>query len=141
MVCGLQISTGPLPAGAHAAGASPQAGALSEWQPCLRLCGLLSEAVVRRCGLARGPGWKKRYKELNRVSRHWAPEPGEDPLEASPQREELALAGHRWAHDDQNPLEQFVRQMHCMFLAVLRARKQRDEEECLLFPVEQRKAP
>ena len=28
-----------------------------------------------------------------------------------------------------------------MFLAVLRAKKQRDEEECLLFPVEQRKAP
>ena len=47
----------------------------------------------------------------------------------------------QWAHNDQNPPEQFVRHLHCMFLAVLRARKQRDEEECLLFPVEQRKAP
>ena len=80
-------------------------------------------------------------KELNRVSRHWVPEPGEDPLEASRQREELPLAGHQWAHDDQNPVERFVRQLHYMFLAVLRARKQREEEDCLLFPVEQRKAP
>ena len=64
---------------------------------------------MRRGGLARGLGWKKRCKELNTVSRHWVPEPGEDPLEASRQREELALAGHQWAHDDQNPSEQFVR--------------------------------
>ena len=116
-------------------------GALYDWPPCLRLCGLLSEEVVKRSGLARGPGWKKRCKELNRVSRHWVPEPDEDPDEAPRQREELALVGHQWAHDDQNPLEQFVHQLHCMFLAVMRARKQRDEEESLLFPVEQRKAP
>ena len=31
-------------------------GVLSDWPPCLRLCGLLSEEVVRRSGLARGPG-------------------------------------------------------------------------------------
>ena len=50
-------------------------GALSDWPPCLRLCGLLSEEVVKRSGLARGPGWKKRCKELNRVSRHWVLQP------------------------------------------------------------------
>ena len=99
-------------------------GALSEWPLCLRLCELLPEAVVRRSGLARGLGWKKRYKELIRVSTHWVPGPGEDPLGASRQRAELVLVGHHWAHDDQNPLEQFVHQLHCMFLAVLRARKQ-----------------
>ena len=75
-------------------------GALSNWPPCQRLCGLLSEEVVKRSGVARGPGWKKRCKELNRVSRHWVPGPDEDPDEASRQREELALAGHQWAHDD-----------------------------------------
>ena len=91
--------------------------------------------------LARGLGWKKHCKELNRVSRHWVPRPGEDLTEACRQRAELALAGHQWAHDDQNPLEQFVHQPHRMFLVVLRARMQREEEDCLLFPVEQRKAP
>ena len=96
---------------------------------------------MKRSALARGPGWKKHCKELNRVSRHWVPEPGEDPDEACRQWAELALAGHQWAHDDQNPLEQFVHQLHCMFLAVLRAKMQREEEVCLLFPVEQRKAP
>ena len=75
-------------------------GALSEWPPCLRFCGLLPEVVVKRSALARGPRWKKRCKELNRVSRHWVPEPGEDPAEACRQRAELALAGHQWAHDD-----------------------------------------
>ena len=76
---------------------------------------------------------------MNRVSGHWVPEPGEDPTEACWQRAELALAGHQWAHDDQNPLEDFVHHLHRMFLAVLRARMQREEEACLLFPVEQRK--
>ena len=38
-------------------------GALSEWPPCLRFCGLLPEAVVKRSALARGLGWKKRRKE------------------------------------------------------------------------------
>ena len=42
-------------------------GALSEWPPCLRLCGLLLKSVVTRSGLARGPGRKKRCRELNRV--------------------------------------------------------------------------
>ena len=91
--------------------------------------------------LARRPGWKKRCRELNRVSRHWVPDLGEDYEEACLQRGELALAGQRWADNDQNPLEQSVHKLHGMFVAVLRAKMQREEEACLLFPVEQRKAP
>ena len=52
---------------------------------------------------------------------------------------ELALAGQQWAAEDNNPLEQFVQQLHAMFLAVLWARKEREEEENLLFPAERRK--
>ena len=116
-------------------------GVLSEWPPCLRFCGLLLEAVVKRSALARRPGWKKRCKELNRVSRHLVRGPGEDPTEACRQRAEPALLGHQWAHDDQNPLEQFMHQLHRMFLAIPRAKMQQEEEACLLFPVEQRKVP
>ena len=58
-------------------------GALSAWPPCLRLCGLLLESVVAQSGLSRGPGWKKRCRELHRVSRHWEPDPGETWEEAS----------------------------------------------------------
>ena len=34
-------------------------GALSEWPPCLRLCGLLPESVVAHNGLMQGSTWKK----------------------------------------------------------------------------------
>ena len=93
-------------------------GALSEWPPCLRLCGLLPESVVTHSGLARGPGWKKHCRELNRVSQHWVLDQGEDYKEACRQRGELARAGQQWANDDQNPLEQFVHQLHGMCVCV-----------------------
>ena len=51
------------------------------------------------------------------------------------------MAGQRWGDDDHNPLEQVVHKLHGMFVAVLWARMQREEEACLLFPVEQCKAP
>ena len=68
-------------------------GSLSEWPPCLRLCGLMPESMVARSGLAQGPGWKKRCTELNRISRHQVPDPEDDDLGAGRQRDELALAG------------------------------------------------
>ena len=49
--------------------------------------------------------------------------------------------GHKWAAEDTNPLEQFARRLHGMFLAVLGATKKREDEASLLFPVERRKAP
>ena len=59
-----------------------QLGSLTEWPPCLRLCGLMLESVVIRSWLAQGPGWKKRHRELNKISRHRVPGPGEDYHEA-----------------------------------------------------------
>ena len=117
-------------------------GALSEWPPCLRICGLMPESVVQRSGLARGPGWKKTCKELHRVSRHWMPGPGEDWLTACRQRSELARAGQEWAEEDINPLEEFMHQLHTMFVGILHARKQKEEATGpLLFPEATRKLP
>ena len=45
-------------------------GSLSEWPPCLRLCGLMLESVVTRSGPVRGPGSKESCRELNGISRH-----------------------------------------------------------------------
>ena len=47
---------------------------------------------------------------------------------------------HRWAEDDENRLEQFVHKLHGMFLAVLRAKKENEDEAGLTFPVERREA-
>ena len=70
-------------------------GPLSEWRPCLRLFGLLPESVVARSGLAQGPGWKKRCRELQRISRHQIPDSEDKDLESGRQRYELALAGQQ----------------------------------------------
>ena len=109
-------------------------GALSTWPPWSRLCGLMPESVVARSGLSQGPGWKKRCRELHRVSRHWKPGPGETWEEAIRHRAELGLAGQQWADADTNPLEQFLNKLHGMFRAVIRTRMQKEEEVGLLFP-------
>ena len=116
-------------------------GPLSEWPLCLRLCWLLPESVVARSGLAQGLGWKKRCRELDRISRHQIPDSEDEDLESGRQRDELALAGHQWAEEGNNPLEQFVHKLHGMFRTVLRARMQREEEHNLLFPIQSRKVP
>ena len=113
-------------------------GALSAWPPCLRLCGLLPESVVLQNGLSRGPGWKKRCRELHRVSRHSEPGLGETWEEASRQRAELGLAGQQWADANVNPLQQFISKLHGMFVAVLQTRMKKEEEAGLLFPAEKR---
>ena len=110
-------------------------GSLTECPPCVRLCGMMPESVVIRSGQARGLGWEKRCRELNRTSRHRMPGPGEDYHEARRQRDELALAGQKWVEDDSNPLEQLIHKLHGMFRAVLRARMRQEEEMNLLFPV------
>ena len=48
--------------------------------------------------------------------------------------------GHQWAEDDENPLEQFVHKLHGMFLAVVWAKKEKEDKAGLLLLVERRKA-
>ena len=45
------------------------------------------------------------------------------------------MARQRWASEDNNLLEQFVRQLHGMFLAVLRATKEKEEMEVVARPL------
>ena len=71
---------------------------------------------------------------LNRVPRYWELGPQE-----ARDNTELALIRHQWAEDDEKPLEQFVHKLHGMFLAVLQAKKEKEDEAGLLFPVERRK--
>ena len=66
----------------------------------------------------------------------WAQCRGEDYEEACRHRGELALAGQRWADDNHNEPERFSHKLHGMFMAVLWATMQREEEACLLFPLE-----
>ena len=63
-----------------------------------------------------------RCRELNRISRHQIRDSEDEDLESGRQRDELALAGHQWAEEGNNPLEQFVHKLHGMFRTVLRAR-------------------
>ena len=116
-------------------------GPLSEWLPCVQLYGLLTESMDARSGLAQGPGWKKRCRELNRISRHRIPDSEDEDLELGRRRDELALAGHQWAEEGINPLEKLVHEVHGMFKTVLRARLQREEEHNLLFRIKTCKVP
>ena len=111
-------------------------GGPATWPPCLRLYGLMPESVVARSGLSRGP---EDEGELHRVSRHWQPGPGETLEEASRQRAELRLAGQQWADAATTPLEQFLRKLHDMFLAVLRTGTKKEEEVGLLLPTAQKR--
>ena len=56
-----------------------------EWLPCLRLCGIVSESVVKTSGMYQDSRWRKRRLELYRIPRSWLFLP--DKLE--PMREEL----------------------------------------------------
>ena len=116
-------------------------GPLFELPPCLRLCGLLPKSVVARSELAQGQRWKKRCRELNRTSRHQIPDLDDEDLKSGRQRDELAVAGHQWAEEGNNPLEQFVHKLHGVLRTVMQARMQREEEQNLPFPIQSRKVP
>ena len=141
LVHGMEDSPGPPPAGNHAPRAGSQAGTIV--RVATVFAPMWADAGI--CGrpkwVGAGPGWKKRCRELNRISRHQVPDSEDDDLEAGRHRDELALAGQQWAEEGNNPLEQFIHKLHGMFRAVLRARMQREEEQSLLFPIQPRKVP
>ena len=110
--------------------------ALSEWHPCLNLCGVLPDLAAAHSRLMRDPAGKKRCMELHRVRWHWVPGPGEEWEEGCCQSIELALAGQQWAD---GPLEQLVDKVHGMFVAVLQSTSRKEEEEGLLFLLRKRR--
>ena len=112
------------------------AKAVRDWPPCLRSCAIVPESMVKAKGMDQDSRRRKRCQELYRIPRRWLFLP-DDELE--PKRQELfrlAEAGRKWAAGDQHPWEIFMQCLHGMFLAVLRAKKMRDDESGLLFPVQ-----
>ena len=61
--------------------------------------------------------------------------PEEEPEPKRRELRQLAEASRQWAAENKHPWEIFVTSLHIMFLAVLQARKQKDDESGLLFPV------
>ena len=45
-------------------------GSLRDWPPCIRLCGIIPDSVVRANGIGEGERWRKRCMDLGRVPRH-----------------------------------------------------------------------
>ena len=56
---------GTIPGRGDAASQGHQVGGTVRMAPCVGLCGLIPESVVKRSGMARGAGGKKRCRELN----------------------------------------------------------------------------
>ena len=71
VVRGVEGSQGTIPGRGDVAGQGNQAGGAVRLAPCIRLCGLIPESMVKRSGMARGAGWKKRCKGFDRVPRYW----------------------------------------------------------------------
>ena len=44
-------------------------GSLRDWLPCLRLCGIVPDKVVRASGMDQDSRWRKRCDELYRIPR------------------------------------------------------------------------
>ena len=114
---------------------------LSEWQACLKLCGILPDKTVRVSGMGEDARWRKRCLELGRVPRHRCQRPLEDVEDQLREVVQLVEAGVTWAEQDTHPWELFIRRLHEMFLRALKARKQQEDESGLMFPAQFRKEP
>ena len=111
-------------------------GSLRHWRPpCLRLCGIVPDKAVWASGMDQDSRWRKRCDDLYRIPRSWLLLPEEELEPKRRELQQLAQAGRRWAAGDKHPWEIFVTSLHSMFLAVLQARKLKDDESGLLFPV------
>ena len=113
----------------------------SEWPACLKLCVILPDKTVRVSGMGEYARWRRRCLELGRVSRHRCQRPLEDVDDQLREEVQLVEAGMTWAEQDAHPWELFICKLHEMFLRVLKARKQREDESGLMFPTHFRKEP
>ena len=110
-------------------------GSLRDWPPCLRLCGIMPDKAVRTIGMDQDSRWRKRCDDLYGVPRSWLFLPEEELEPKRKELQQLAEAGRQWAAGDKDPWEIFVTNLHGMSLAVVRARKRKEDESGLLFPV------
>ena len=77
VVHGMEGSQGTILGRGIAAGQGNQARGTVRLPPCVQLCGLIPESVVKRSGMVRGARWKKQCRQLNGVPRYWEPNPQE----------------------------------------------------------------
>ena len=113
---------------------APKLGSLREWPPCIRLCGIIPDSVVRASSIGEGERWRKRCMDLGKVPRQWLQRPVKDVEDRLRQVDRLAEAGATWAAQDTHPWQLFAMKLHEMFLSVLRERKGADNEAGSLFP-------
>ena len=96
----------------------------------------MPDKAVRASGMGQEDSrWHKRCDDLYCIPRSWLFLPEEELERKSRELQQLAEAGRQRAAGDKHPWEIFVTNLHNMFLAVLRARKLKDDESGLLFPV------
>ena len=110
-------------------------GSLRDWSPRVRLYGIVPHKAVRTNEMDQARRWRKRCGDVYRIPQSWLFVSEEELEPKRKELQQLAEVGHRWAAGDKHPWDIFMTNLHGMFLAVLRAKKLKDDESGLLFPV------
>ena len=95
----------------------------------------VSHKAVRASGMDQDSRWCKHCDDLYRIPRSGCSYPKRSRSLKRRELQQLAEAGFQWAAGDKHPWEIFVTSLYSMFLVVLRAKKLKDAESRLLFPV------